>query len=54
MIDNKPVREIADYAFFEYTKLFGLVTISKSKLKEIVFPNTLEKLVNLLFIKTLS
>ncbi|HHU20850.1 MAG TPA: leucine-rich repeat protein [Acholeplasma sp.] len=44
MIDNKPVREIADYAFFEYTKLFGLVTISKSKLKEIVFPNTLEKI----------
>lgn len=43
-IDNLPVREIADYAFFEYTKLFGLITVSRSKLEEVIFPNTLAKI----------
>lgn len=44
MIEGFPVREIADFAFYEYFKLIGLITIPRSKLVTIQFPDTLEKI----------
>lgn len=41
-IEGFPVKSVAQFAFFEYTKLLGLVTIPKSKLESIVFPEGLE------------
>lgn len=43
-IENLPVREIADFAFYEYYKLIGLITIPLSKLETIEFPSTLQKI----------
>lgn len=43
-IEGLPVREIADFAFYEYYKLIGLITIPRSKLETIELPNTLQKI----------
>lgn len=43
-IEGLPVREIADFAFYEYYKLIGLITIPRSKLETVEFPNTLQKI----------
>lgn len=43
-IEGFPVKEIADFAFYEYYKLLGLITIPRSKLKTIEFPSSLKKI----------
>lgn len=50
-IDGVPVKQIGDFAFFDYFRIFT-VTFSRSKLEEIVLPNQLELIDSYAFYQT--